>query len=162
MDDAARVRVLERVAERERRSAATSRSDSAPASVSVGQRAARGPARRRGTRRRSSRPASYSATIAGWLQARGGERLALGARGDLLVVQLDALDGDDAVELLVVRQPDDAEGAVPEAPDQPVAAEDERRGPQAVVARAISAVCTASPGSPLAAAILPPEQEVRR
>ena len=45
------------------------------------------------------------------LQPRGGERLALGARGDVLVVQFDALHGDDAVQALVVREPDDAERA---------------------------------------------------
>ena len=60
-------------------------------------------------------------------ETRRGERLALGARGDLLVAELDPLDGDHAVQLLVVREPDDAEGAVAEAAHQPVAPERERR-----------------------------------
>ena len=93
-------------------------------------------------------------TIAGVAEARRGERLALGARGDLAVVQLDPLDGDHAVELLVVGQPDDAERAVPEAAHQPVAPEDERRGRSGhPVVR--SAVCTASTVRRSRPAILP-------
>ena len=58
-------------------------------------------------------------------EPRGRLRLALGARARAGVVRRDALDGDDAVEALVVREPHDAEAARPEAPQEPVATEDE-------------------------------------
>ena len=58
-------------------------------------------------------------------EPRGGERLALGARV-LAALERDALDRDGAVQALVVGEPDHAEAAAAEAPDQAVAVEDER------------------------------------
>ena len=63
----------------------------------------------------------------GVLQPRGRLRLALGPRARRGVVRRDPLDGDDAVQALVVREPHDAEAAGPEAPQQPVAIEDQPR-----------------------------------
>ncbi len=59
-------------------------------------------------------------------QARGRARLLLGAPGG--VVERDRLDRDLAREPLVARQPDDAEGAGAELPQQPIAVEHELLG----------------------------------
>ncbi len=63
----------------------------------------------------------------GVLEPRGRLRLALGPGARRGVVRRDPLHGDDAVEALVVREPHDAEAAGPEAPQEPVAIEDEPR-----------------------------------
>ena len=152
MDDAARVCVLERGGER----------DPDPQHVAVGQRAGLDQVGQR-------RPADelgdemHGVLVAAGLverddrrvaEARSGERLAVGARGDLMVVQLDPLDGDHAVQLLVVGQPDDPEGTVSEAANQPVAPEGESpRSQWALVVR--SAVCTTSTVRRSSPAILP-------
>ena len=57
-------------------------------------------------------------------QPRGGQGLALGARA-LPALERDLLDRDGPVEALVVGQPDRPEPARAEAPEQPVAVEDE-------------------------------------
>ena len=129
MDDPAGVRVRERVTER----------GADPQDVAVGQRAGLDEI---GERRAADELGDEVDRLvvaarlverddARMLQPRGSERLALRARGDMLVVQLDPLDGDGPVQSLVVREPDDSERARAEAPNQSVAVEREPRIPRA-------------------------------
>ncbi len=100
--DAARVRVLQRVAER----------SPDPQDIAVRQRphvrqvGERAPANHLRDQVHRGRVAArlverHDPRV---LQPRGGERLPLGARGHVLVVQFDALHRDDAIQSLVVRR----------------------------------------------------------
>ena len=123
--DAAAVRVLERVAQR----------DADPQHVAVAELALgdqlveRAPAHQLGDEvdRVVVAAGLVQRDDAGVRQPRRGERLALRARR-VLPHDADALQRDRAVQLLVVREPDDAEAARAEAPDQAVAIEHERPG----------------------------------
>ena len=122
VDDAARVRVRERGAER--------RAD--PQHVAVRQRAV---AQQVGERRPLDELGDEvdGVLVAAGLverddpgvrQPRGGERLALAAAVGV-VADRDPLDGDVALEVLVVGELDDAHPARAEPPAEPVAVEDE-------------------------------------
>ncbi len=66
-------------------------------------------------------------------QAGGGQRLLLGPRGGGAAGDRDPLDGDEALEALVARQPDRAEPARAELLEQRVAVEDQGAGGGSVV-----------------------------
>ena len=104
----------------------TSRSDSSP---SLEERAERSPAHQLGDEVDGVvvAPGLVQRDDPGVREPRGRLRLALGPRARRGVVRRDPLDGDDAVEALVVREPHDAEAAGAEAPHEPVAIEDEPR-----------------------------------
>ncbi len=63
-------------------------------------------------------------------QPRGRLRLALGPRARRGVVRRDPLDGDGAVEALVVGEPHDAEAAGPEAPQRAGSGRGRPEGPR--------------------------------
>ena len=119
---AARVSVLERVAERH----------ADEHDVAIGQVARRGSApracararaRTRGRRRASSRPDSYSATIPG-CDSRAAAIASRSPRASRIVLDRDPLDGDLALEALVAREVDDAHPAGADPPHEAVAVED--------------------------------------
>ena len=164
VDDAARVRVVERVAQR--------RAD--PQDVAVGERAVLDEVRERAAADQLGHEVDGVLVAAGlvqrhdprMLEPRRRERLALGARRDLRVVQLDPLDGDHAIETLVVREPHDAEGSGAEPARQAVAPERDRRlGCVTDVGRrqrVVGGLHHLPPSPPRAVPPAGPGQEIRR
>ena len=100
----------------------TSRSDSSPSRMQLGQRA---PAHELGDQVDGLvvAPGLVEGDDPRVRQARRGARLALGARRHRGVVHRDALDRDGALEVLVLGQPHDAEAARADLAHEPVAAE---------------------------------------
>ena len=138
VDDPARVRVLERVAQR----------DADPHDVEVRQRAVALEVAERAAAHELGDEVPRLVVVAGLVERddprvrepRGRQRLALGARV-LLAVERDALDRDGAVEPLVVGQPDRAEAAAAEAPHQAVAVR-ARAGARPALSSRVSGCCT--------------------
>ena len=118
MNHAARVRVAERVAER----------DADPSNVTVRKLARDEPLTQRFSADHLGDEIDRFSVTAGFVEGdysrvvkpRSGDRLTLGSRRHLRIMGLDPFHSHDAVEPLVQCQPDDAKGAGAEAPHQPI------------------------------------------